>query len=174
MLSKKIFVPQGVNVHFEHGLFTAKGKAGEVKRRLETHGIKIEVAENEVSVTSEVEDRKQKQGFGTLTAHIKNMLKGAADGYTYKLKVCYVHFPCTVKVEGDRVVIENFLGERTPRYANKLPGAEVKVAKQDITVTGADLDAVSQTAANIEQAARITGRDRRVFQDGVFITQKAE
>ena len=32
---------------------------------------------------------------------------------------------------------------------------------------------VGQTSANIERACRIRGRDRRVFQDGIYIVEKA-
>ena len=42
-----------------------------------------------------------------------------------------------------------------------------------IIVEGVNLDDVSQTAANIEIATRILYRDRRRFQDGIFITSKA-
>jgi large subunit ribosomal protein L6 len=49
---------------------------------------------------------------------------------------------------------------------------EVKVDGQDITVSGIDREAVGQTAANIEQACRIVGVDRRRFPDGIFIVSK--
>ncbi len=110
----------------------------------------------------------------TFKAHIANMLKGVTEGFTYKLKVVYSHFPMTIKVQGDEVVIENFLGEKNPRRARILPGVNVKVmGGQEIIVEGIDKEAVGQTAANIEQATRITKWDRRVFQDGVYIVEKA-
>jgi large subunit ribosomal protein L6 len=40
-------------------------------------------------------------------------------------------------------------------------------------LTGSDLEQVSQTAANIERATKIRGFDPRVFQDGIYITEKA-
>ena len=52
---------------------------------------------------------------------------------------------------------------------------EVEVKnKVDVIVTGADIEKVGQTAANIERACRIRKRDRRVFQDGIYIVAKAE
>jgi large subunit ribosomal protein L6 len=102
------------------------------------------------------------------------MMIGVTKGYTYKLKVVFSHFPVTVKVDKDKVLIQNFLGERKPRVAKIVGNAQVKVEGQDITVTGIDIDEVSQTASNIELACRITGYDRKIFQDGIWIVSKGD
>jgi large subunit ribosomal protein L6 len=167
-------IPEGVNVRYENGIVYVAGKLGEVSKKLSYPTVKIEINNGEVKISSDENNRKAKRMIKTFAAHIKNLFKGVQEGFTYKLKVIYTHFPVTVKVEGDKIIIENFIGERAPRYAKKLPGAEVKVQKQDITVTGIDLDAVSQTAANIERAARIVGKDRRIFQDGIYIVEKGK
>jgi len=78
----------------------------------------------------------------------------------------------SVKVDGNQVVIENFLGERYPRRAKILESVNVEIKGQDVIVKGFDKEKVSQTAANIEQATRIKGLDPRVFQDGIYITEK--
>ncbi|MBI2078742.1 MAG: 50S ribosomal protein L6, partial [Euryarchaeota archaeon] len=59
------------------------------------------------------------------------------------------------------------------RKATILPGVKVDVKGDQVTVTGIDLEKVSQTAANIETATHIRNRDIRVFQDGIYIVQKA-
>jgi large subunit ribosomal protein L6 len=102
------------------------------------------------------------------------MIKGVVEGFECKLKIVYAHFPIQVKVEGDKVLIINFLGEKKPRKA-QIVGKEtkVKVTSDEIIITGIDKEAVGQTAANIEQATRIKGYDPRVFQDGIYITVKA-
>ena len=46
--------------------------------------------------------------------------------------------------------------------------------QDDVTVTGSDREKVGQTAANIERACKIKKRDRRVFQDGIYIVSKGE
>jgi large subunit ribosomal protein L6 len=43
-----------------------------------------------------------------------------------------------------------------------------------VTVSGSDREKVGQTAANIEMACKIKKRDRRVFQDGIYIVSKGE
>jgi len=72
--------------------------------------------------------------------------------------------------------VTNLFGEKVPRVA-KLPWSpgevEVKVSnKTDVVVKGIDKEKVGQTAANIERSCKIRNRDRRVFQDGIYITSK--
>ena len=50
---------------------------------------------------------------------------------------------------------------------------EVKVEnKTDVTVSGVDREKVGQIRRNIERACKIKKRDRRVFQDGIYIVSK--
>ena len=105
-------------------------------------------------------------------AHIRNLFKGLNEQFVYEMAICNVHFPMTVKVEGNKLAITNFLGEKVPRSANILPGVEVKIEGSKIKISSADVEKAGQTAANIEKASRVTNKDRRIFQDGIFITHK--
>jgi len=49
---------------------------------------------------------------------------------------------------------------------------KVIVDKEDVIVKGLDIEAVAQTAANIEQATRIKRKDPRVFLDGIYVYSK--
>lgn len=174
MVESVFKIPQGITAKKEGHMISIAGKLGEVKTNLSNPIVKFDVKGNEIVLKSDVESRKSKRLIETYTAQLKKMTHGVEKGYTYKMKICFTHFPITAKTDGNNFLIENFLGERTPRKARIFPGVKVVVAKQDITLTGPDSYAVSQSAANIEQAARITGRDRRVFQDGIYITSKAD
>jgi len=112
--------------------------------------------------------------LGTAAAHIRNMIKGVNSGYKFNLKTVYAHFPVTVKVdERSRTLkIENFTGEKTPRSAVILDGVKVTVKGEEIAVEGTSLLAVSQTAANIQNATRIKKKDQRVFLDGIYVSDK--
>ncbi|HLE65245.1 MAG TPA: 50S ribosomal protein L6, partial [Candidatus Bathyarchaeia archaeon] len=113
--------------------------------------------------------------LGTAAAHVRNMIKGVTKGYKYSLRTVYAHFPVTVKVDekARTLRIENFTGEKTPRFAQILDSVKVTVKGEDIFVEGTDLKAVSQTAANIQNATRIKKKDQRVFLDGIYVFQKA-
>jgi large subunit ribosomal protein L6 len=100
------------------------------------------------------------------------MFHGVTEGWEYEMEVFYSHFPMQVTVEGAEVVIENFLGEKAPRRTTIHGDTEVVVDDEELTVSGADKEAVGQTAADIEQLTKVSGKDTRVFQDGVYITAK--
>ncbi|WP_297470203.1 50S ribosomal protein L6 [Thermococcus sp.] len=170
---EEVEIPEGVEVTVENNVVKVKGSKGELQRELKYPGVKIFTEDGKVVIYKEFPRKKDIAIARTFKAHIANMIKGVTEGFTYKLKVVYSHFPVTVKVQGDEVIIENFLGEKAPRRAKILPGVTVKVRGQEIVVEGIDKEAVGQTAANIEQATRITKWDRRVFQDGIYIVEKA-
>lgn len=105
-------------------------------------------------------------------AHINNIFSGLNEKFVYKMEACNVHFPMTIKVDSKKLIINNFLGEKTPRVAVIIPNVDVEVKGTLLTLTSNDRNAAGQTAANIEKATKIKARDRRIYQDGIFITQK--
>ncbi|WP_054841363.1 50S ribosomal protein L6 [Thermococcus peptonophilus] len=173
-IREEIEIPEGVEVTVEGNTVKVKGgPKGELQRELKYPGVQIFTEDGKVVIYKEFPRKKDVAIARTFKAHVNNMIKGVTEGFKYRLKVVYSHFPMTVKVQGDEVVIENFLGEKNPRRARILPGVTVKVKGSEIEVEGIDKEAVGQTAANIEQATRITKWDRRVFQDGIYIVEKA-
>ena len=102
------------------------------------------------------------------------MITGVTKGYQYKLKIVFSHFPISVKLQDKSVLIENFTGERRPRRIKLVGSVKVKIEPDDIIVEGANLEEVSQTAANIEQATRVRNKDPRVFLDGIYVYERNE
>ena len=175
MFVKEVKIPEEVKVEISGNKVKVVGPKGELEKSfIIPKDVKVEIVEGKVRVYTENERRKIKAIVGTIAAHIRNMIEGVTKGYVYKLKIIYSHFPISVKVEGDRVIIQNFLGERKPREAKIIGNTKVEIKGQEIIVSGIDIEAVGQTAGNIEQATRIVGKDRRVFQDGIFIISKGE
>jgi large subunit ribosomal protein L6 len=116
--------------------------------------------------------KREKTTLGTYKAHINNMLHGAREGFTYRMKICSGHFPMTVQVKGSELIIKNFIGEKTPRVLRLKPGVDVKVEGEFIVISSPDRELGGQTAASIEAVSSRANYDKRVFQDGVYIIEK--
>ncbi|MHC1570626.1 MAG: 50S ribosomal protein L6 [Methermicoccaceae archaeon] len=171
-IRRSIPIPEGVEVVKEGNRLIVKGELGILEREFTYPSITVEVQEGVVVVDTLVKRRIYKAMVGTFASHIKNMIEGVSKGYKYELKMVYSHFPIQLSVEDGRVVIKNFLGERSPRYAPIVEGTKVEIDGNRIIVSGINKEHVGQTAANIEQATRIKRLDPRVFQDGIYIVAK--
>ncbi len=169
----QIDVPNGIEAKLENNILKIKGPKGEVERKLMLQGITITLEDKKIILSSQKSTKRHKTIIGTYTSHIQNMIKGVTEEFIYKLKICSGHFPMTVSIEGKKVAIKNFMGEKIPRKANILGDSKVTIEGDIIIVENCDKESASQTAANIEQACRITNRDRRIFQDGCYIISKA-
>ena len=161
-----------VKVSLDRGEINIAGKLGAISRKVFNPWIKVGIDSSKIIVSQNSNKRNSKAIAKTTVAQIKNMIEGVTNGYSYKLKMCSSHFPISVKVDKDYFVITNFLGENTPRKEKILSGVKVVISGDVLDVSGFDLEKTGQTAANIEKATRIRNRDRRVFQDGIFITKK--
>lgn len=174
-MKKEIEIPNGIDVEIENKKVKVRGEKGELEKEFKYfYNIKIEKTDNKIVITSDSDKRKVKSMVGTILAHITNLIKGVTEGFTYKMKIVYTHFPITVKTERDKVLISNFLGERISRVAKIVGDTKIEISGQDLTLTGINKEDVAQTAANIEIATKISKKDRRVFQDGIFITSKGK
>ena len=168
----EIEIPDDVSAEIDHLELTVEGPHGSVTRRRWYPDIDVSVEDGAVVIASENEDAKTNATVGTFESHVSNMIHGVTDGWEYKMEVFYAHFPMQVNVEGDEVVIENFLGERAARRAPIRGDTDVQVDGETVTLSGYDKEAVGQTAADIEQLTKVTDKDTRVFQDGVYIVEK--
>ena len=171
----KLVIPEGINVEVTDNLVKIKGVKGELSRNFNSPRTEIKREENVLAFGCKKNvkfSRMDKMVINTYRAHIKNMFFGVTKGYAAKLKICSGHFPMNVSLDGNTLVIKNFLGEKVPRKASIDAGVKVQVQGEIVSLNGLDKERVGQTAARFEQATRITNRDRRIFQDGLFITSK--
>ena len=149
-----------------------KGVQGEISKDLDFGKLKYEKKDGKVIMSHLSSTRNEKRMINTISAHIRNMIQGVQDKFEYKLKVCSSHFPINVEVKGNNILIKNFLGEKTPRKCNLPKGAEIEINKDIITIKSSNREIAGQASANLETATKVRNRDRRVFQDGIFITNK--
>jgi len=171
--SKTIIVPEGIEVKIELGKIIVKGPKGELKRSFPTKNLKIEKKENKIIISPLQENARTRALVGTFRSHIQNMIGGVQQPYVYKLKVCSSHFPISVKISGQELQILNFFGEKKPRRVKISEGVNVKIEGDIIIVESIDKELAGRTASDIEQATRIRARDRRIFQDGIYMIEKA-
>ena len=164
----------GVKVTVEESTVRVSSGKHALARRLWHPRIRLAVEGGEVRIRCELPKRAEKAIVGTYAAHIRNMIQGVTAGWRYRMKIVYSHFPMKAGVKGKEFVIENFLGERHPRKASILGDTKVTVEGDQVVLEGPDIEAVSQTAANIERTTKIKGFDPRVFQDGIYIVSKGE
>ncbi len=172
-----IEIPGKVSADIEDRRIAIKGPKGEITKDFDdprfNRIIKIEKVGEKIVLRTEDDHRKIKAMVGTIAAHINNMITGVTKGYSYTMKIVTTHFPITVTASGSDIQIKNFFGEKSSRHAKIVGQANVKIDKEQIEVLGIDIESVGQTAANIERACKVRGRDRRIFQDGIYIYSKA-
>ena len=172
MTRTEIKLPDDVSATVDHLELTVEGTEGSVTRRLWFPDVTVSVDDDSVVIETDADDAKTNATVGTFESHVRNMVHGVREGWEYKMEVHYAHFPMQVAVDGDEIVIENFLGEKAERRTPIRGDTAVQVDGEEVTLSGSDKEAVGQTAADIEQLTRVNDKDTRVFQDGVYIVEK--
>lgn len=175
-MERNIEIPEGVQLEVQDRKIIVIGPKGKVEKDFNdpryNKAIELKKEDNALLITSKSDKRKIKAMIGTIRGHVGNMINGVTKGFRYTMKVIYSHFPITVSVQGKEIQIKNFLGEKGARTAEIMGETDVNVKKDDITLSGINVEDVGQTAANIENICRLSRKDRRIFQDGIFITGK--
>jgi large subunit ribosomal protein L6 len=169
---RKVKIPDGVKASLDGMHLRVTGPKGQLSRNVRFPQVTVTCDGNEVIIATESQRKEITAMVGTLEAHTKNMFRGVTDGYEYRMKVVFSHFPIQLKLQGNRLEIANFLGEKKARHARIEPGVTAKVGNDEVVLTGIDRELVGTTAANIEHATHIRDRDPRVFQDGIYMVQR--
>lgn len=168
-------LPAGVTVSLHGRTVRAKGPLGTSERAFPSDVLGLASAGGTVTLTLRLPPaRKQSRSLlGTWAAHVANLAGGVSRGVEARLKVVAAHFPMKVQVRGEELLIENFLGEKHPRSTRLLPGTKASVEGEIVVLSGWDVEQVGQSAANIERTTRIRDYDPRVFQDGIYLIERA-
>ncbi|MBI4143688.1 50S ribosomal protein L6 [Candidatus Woesearchaeota archaeon] len=169
-MKQEITIPDNVTVKQEQNTLTVKGPAGEIQRTYPT--IKITTEPKRITLETKKDKRSQKRLLNTYKAHIKNMIQGAQKKYTYKLKICASHFPIQATATNNTFTVKNFTGEKKPREIRIPQNVTITIKEQNITVESSNIEIAGTTAGAIELLTRVRRKDRRVFQDGIYIVEK--
>lgn len=172
-LHEEIEIPGDITANIEDDVLIIKKDDKEIRRKLIAL-IDVKIKENKIVLKAERNRKIEKRLFGTFRAHINNMIKGLNEDFVYKLKIANVHFPMNVSYNDNNqeLIIKNFLGEKKDRIIKLSDRVDVKVDNEDIIVTSYDIEKAGDAATKIEKGAKVRNKDRRIFQDGIFLISK--
>jgi len=171
-LDSEVELPDGVSANYKEGKVTVTGPLGNVSQDFSKIPVDLAIRGKSVKLLTHGARRKNRSVINTAKSLINNAVHGVTKGYEYKLKVIYAHFPVTVKVQGKKILVENFYGERSPRVADIIGDTKAEVQGEDVVLNGVSIQDVGQTAANLEQATKVKRKDQRVFLDGVYVYER--
>ncbi len=159
---KPIEIPENVEVKIEGRKVIIKGPKGELSKEIWPE-IKIEIKDNQIFVLPLIEaskgpsakfwweaygaSKKTKAIWGLARATLANMIKGVREGYEKKLEIEGLGFKAAV--EGENLKL--FVGFSHPVMIEALKNIKFSVDKNVISVSGLDIELVSQVAAKIKR-----------------------
>jgi len=176
LASRTITIPEGVTCEINSRQVTVTGPRGVLKRDFKHIDMDLgRVGDNEVRVDLWFANRKQLASVRTVCSHIENLFVGVTQGFCYKMRFVYSHFPINVTLSGSNIEIRNFLGEKRVRKVPLHPDVtyvRTSDVKDQIELSGNDIALVSLCAAKIQQATNIRHKDLRKFLDGIYVSEK--
>jgi large subunit ribosomal protein L6 len=173
-MSLKVPLAEGAKLRLEGDQVVAEGKLGKASRRFPVGALGLTIRGSEATLSLYLPVRKRSRALLlTWERHLGNLARGVTVGFEAHLKAVSAHFPMKISSRDGQVLIENFLNEKQPRRSKLLGKTVAEVAGDIVVLKGIDIEDVGQSAANLERATKIRNYDPRVFQDGVFITDKA-
>ena len=169
---EEITVPEGVKVTQKKHMLKFEGPLGKTYKSFRDIPLKVEIKDDKVLLKTMGFRKRDYSILHTARSIVRNICEGLVEGYTIKMKVVFAHFPITVKVAGNIILIENFQGERAPRKTHVVGNTKVIPKGDDVLLTGQVWTDITQTAANIELKTKVKGKDHRVFLDGIYVYEK--
>ena len=168
----EVLIPEGVTVTQKKNMLLFVGPLGKTHKSFRSIPVNIEIAENKILLKTIGSKKSDYAILHTARSIIRNICEGLIVGYTIKMKLVFAHFPITVKVDGKKIIIENFQGERAPRITTSVGNTKVVPKGEDVILTGEVWTDITQTAANIELKTKVKNKDHRVFLDGIYAFEK--
>jgi large subunit ribosomal protein L6 len=138
-------VPAGVQVAIAGGMFTAKGRLGELSLALTDH-IEASIEDNKVAVKPRGGERQARMMWGTTRALIACMVKGVSTGYEKSLEITGTGYRAAVQGKN----LEINLGFSHPVVYPVPAGITITCERPTaIKVSGIDKRLVGQVASEI-------------------------
>lgn len=176
--TETIEMPQGATVEVKAREVRVKGPRGTLTRSFK-HIPNIEmVADGSKSLKVSCWFGKKKDAacIRTVCAHVMNMARGVTQGFQYKMRFAYAHFPINAAFgdKGEWIEVRNYLGEKMVRKIEMPTGVQVMRSqnKDEVIIEGNNIEEVSLSAARIHQSCLMKNKDIRKFLDGVYVSEK--
>ena len=145
--NRKIVIPEGVSVELNDNIVKVTGKLGELSLEL-PNVIKMEIKDNEITLTRINEIKTTKAMHGTTNANITNMIKGVTEGYKKNLEIIGVGY--RFNLQGNKLVIN--AGYSHPVEMEIPAGLKLElISNTEISVFGVSKELVGEFAANIRK-----------------------
>ena len=177
-IEKTLEIPEDLKLTVKDKIVTVEGPKGTLTKNFDPADVEITKKGKIINVKAYYINRKRKAATLAVVGHINNMIKGVSEGYTYKAKIIFSHFPLTVEPDNNKkiITIKNLYGGRK-HIVVPIVGSDTKVQvdKDDVIVEGIDKEAVGQTTTNMQEACKLRGKrkkDPETFMDGVWLWDK--
>ena len=102
-----IVLAEGVIASVAENVITLAKDSETICREFVHPRVSATITSESIEVFCDLPRRKDRALAGTWAAHLRNMNRGLSEGFEYRLKAVYSHFPMTLKVEGDTLTITN-------------------------------------------------------------------
>ena len=142
---KPVVIPAGVNVTVAEGnVVTVKGPKGELTNTFNADMI-IKVEGNVLTVSRPTDEANHRALHGLTRTLIANMVEGVEKGFAKELEINGVGYRADKK--GNQRVMR--LGYSHEVIMEEIPGINIEVAGNKITIRGIDKQVVGQFAAEV-------------------------
>ena len=142
---KPVIIPANVTVNVAEGnVVTVKGPKGELTNTFNADMI-INVEGNVLTVSRPSDEANHRALHGLTRTLISNMVEGVDKGFAKELEVNGVGYRCEKK--GNQLVMR--LGFSHEVFVDEIPGINITVNGNKITVSGIDKQVVGQFAAEV-------------------------
>ncbi|KAK9068359.1 hypothetical protein SSX86_012471 [Deinandra increscens subsp. villosa] len=183
--SETMDIPEGVEITVKAKIIVVKGPRGTLTRNFKHLNLDFllitdeETGKQKLKVDAWFGSRKTTAAIRTALSHVSNLIIGVTQGFRYKMRFVYAHFPINASITNNNTAIEirNFLGEKKVRKVDLLEGVTVvrsEKVKDELVLDGNDIELVSRSCALINQKCHVKNKDIRKFLDGIYVSDKAK
>lgn len=141
-----IALPEKVTATYVDGILTIKGPKGELARPVNGTAVAVSLTEHEIAFAPAKETKEARALWGTYAAHVRNMITGVTEGFKKVLEIEGVGYRAEAQGSNKIKILAGF---SHPVELTAPQGVEIATEKGTITISGIDIDAVGQFAANV-------------------------